>query len=67
MDKLENFAREVNKKLNNAGWETKRNILLSLVKLIEVDDEYVNIIFKVNPPETSKNNNFLEHCPASRG
>lgn len=66
MDKLENFANEVNTKLNSADWETKRNILLSLVKLIEIENEYVNIVFKVNPPDASRKNNLLEHCPRSR-
>ena len=66
MEKLEYFAKEVNSQLVNADWETKRSILTSLVKLIEIDEHHVNIIFKVNPPAVSKNNILLEDCTKSR-
>jgi site-specific DNA recombinase len=61
MEKLEFFKKEINNRIMDADWQTKRNILVSLIKLIEIDGEHVNIIFKINPPDPV-DKNLLVNC-----
>ncbi len=44
---LEEFSSSVNLSLDNADWLTKRDIIRTLVKRIEIDHEDVNIVFRV--------------------
>ena len=54
------FAQELSQRLNDADIETQRKILRLLVKRIEVDDEELRIVYKVNP-------NPFALSPAERG
>jgi site-specific DNA recombinase len=56
-------------RLGAADWATKRDIICTLVKRIEVADDVVRVIFRVDPgfsgpPETGRT---LHHCPTRRG
>ena len=66
--KLDLFAAMVHDRLAGADWATKRDIICTLVKRIEVADDVVRVIFRVDPgfsgpPETSRT---LHHCPTRR-
>jgi site-specific DNA recombinase len=66
--KLDLFAAMVRERLGAADWATKRDIICTLVKRIEVADDVVRVIFGVEPgfsgpPETGRT---LHHCPTRR-
>ncbi|WP_404286760.1 recombinase family protein [Microvirga sp. RSM25] len=66
--KLDLFAAMVRERLGAADWATKRDIICTLVKRIEVADDVVRVIFRVDPsvsgpPETGRT---LHHCPTRR-
>lgn len=61
-----NFADQIEKNLDKANWQTKREILTALVKRVEVGNEEVHIIYKipgVTPPKADAG--FVPHCPGS--
>lgn len=43
------FAQELSQRIDDVDHETKRKILRLLIKRIEVDDEEIRIVYKVNP------------------
>jgi len=47
---MKEFANKVNNNLEEADWMTKREIIRSLVKQIEVDEESVRVVYRVPPP-----------------
>lgn len=66
--KLDLFATMVHDRLAGADWAMKRDIICTLVKRIEVADDVVRVIFRVDPgfsgpPKASRT---LHHCPARR-
>ena len=68
ISKLDLFATMVHDRLAGADWATKRDIICTLVKRIEVADDVVRVIFRVDPgfsgpPETGRT---LHHCPTRR-
>ncbi|QRM32801.1 zinc ribbon domain-containing protein [Microvirga sp. VF16] len=66
--KLDLFATMVHERLGAADCTTKRDIICTLVKRIEVADDIVRVIFRVDPgfsgpPETGRT---LHYCPTRR-
>lgn len=66
--KLDLFATMVHDRLAGADWAAKRDIICTLAKRIEVADDVVRVIFRVDPgfsgqPETGRT---LHHCPTRR-
>jgi site-specific DNA recombinase len=47
--KLEDFTVKLKKGLNKVDWQTKRDIIRTLVRRVEVDGRQVNVIFRVGP------------------
>lgn len=47
--RLEEFAQKVSLGLDQAPWDTQREIIRTLVKRVEVDSEQVNVVFRVGP------------------
>ena len=66
LGKLETFASKVKEGLAEADWVTRREIIRTLVKRVEVDQEHVNVIFRVGPttPSTPSDHptQSLPHC-----
>jgi len=64
--RLETFATKVNEGLHAADWLTRREIIRTLVKRVEVDQEKVNVIFRIspNPPSNPSDTRTqsLQHC-----
>jgi site-specific DNA recombinase len=79
LGRLDEFASRVQVGLDEADWSTRREIIRALVKRVEIDQEQVHVIFRVNPPPqavpqpaSEKNTPSLQHCgerdrPALRG
>ena len=66
LGRLETFASKVKEGLTEADWVTRREIIRTLVKRVEVDQEHVNVIFRVGPttPSTPSDHHpqSLHHC-----
>jgi site-specific DNA recombinase len=62
--RLEEFAAQVNDKLADADWQTKRDLIRTLVKRVEIGKEEVNIVFRVMPDpfNSSPERGNLQHC-----
>jgi len=64
--RLETFASKVKEGLAEADWMTRRELIRTLVKRVEVDQEHVNVIFRIGPttPSTSSDSHpqSLPHC-----
>jgi site-specific DNA recombinase len=61
---LEDFAAKVKDGLAEADWLTKRDLIRTLVKRVEIGPENVNIVFRVipDPFESSPDRGSLQHC-----
>ena len=46
--KLEDFAERMDRGLEQADWSTRREIIRALVKAIEVSDDEIRIVYRVN-------------------
>ena len=49
LTQLEEFSQQVREGLQDADASTRREIIRSLVKRIEVDDSEVRVVYRVNP------------------
>ncbi len=49
LDQLEKFALRVREGLNDADWNTRRDILRALIKQVEVGTEEIRVVYKVTP------------------
>jgi site-specific DNA recombinase len=47
--RLEDFAAKVHESLEEAAWASKRDLIRTLVKRVEVAQDQVNIVFRVDP------------------
>ena len=47
--RLETFAAKVKDGLQHADFETRRDIIRTLVKRVEVDEQHIRIVFRVSP------------------
>jgi site-specific DNA recombinase len=66
LGRLETFASKVKEGLAEADWMTRRELIRTLVKRVEVNQEQVNVIFRVGPTTPStpsdQHTQSLPHC-----
>jgi len=68
LGRLDEFAARVKNGLHEADWLTRREIIRALVKRVEIDQEQVRVMFRVNPPPqapqlpSEKDAQSLHHC-----
>jgi site-specific DNA recombinase len=69
LGRLDEFASRVKDGLHAADWSSRREIIRALVKRVEIDQEQVRVVFRVNPPPPStpqappeKDAQSLQHC-----
>jgi site-specific DNA recombinase len=69
IDNIETFAKSVKAGLEDADFSTKRQIIQTLVKRIEMDLKQVNIVYRVplSPFESSPERGILQHCAMHHG
>jgi site-specific DNA recombinase len=65
--RLDEFAARLKAGLHEADWLTRREIIRALVKRVEIDQEQVRVVFRVNPPQVpqpplEKDTQSLHHC-----
>ena len=61
---MQDFADKIISNLEEVDWLKRREIIRALVKQIEVDEEVVRIVYRVNPPPFAQapEKGFLQHC-----
>jgi site-specific DNA recombinase len=66
---IQEFAERIQGGLQEADWQTRREIVRALVKQIEVEKEQVRLIYRVSPPPfvESPNGGILSHFVGRRG
>jgi len=64
---IEQFAAGVRERLDSSDFTTQRDLIRTLVDRIEVGEETVRIVYKVNivPFERGPSRGRLQHCPTS--
>jgi len=62
--RLEDFGAKVQARLALADWQTRRELIRTLVKRVEIDRDQVNVVFRVNPDPSAENpdQEILHHC-----
>lgn len=66
--KLETFAALVRDQLDEADWATRRDLVRTLVRRIEVDDQHVRVVFRVGPePQDGADSRRMSHLCPGRG
>jgi site-specific DNA recombinase len=65
--RLEEFAAKVRDGLEGADWAARRELIRMLVRRVEIDQDQVNVVFRVNPDPTADNpdQEILHHCGRS--
>jgi site-specific DNA recombinase len=59
---LENFVVGINENLDKLDWPSKRDMIRCVVKRIEIGNEEINVVYKVNKLPEYKNNGSAQHC-----
>jgi site-specific DNA recombinase len=49
LERLETFATQVRTGLEQADWSTQRELIRTLVKRVEIDQEQVRVVFRISP------------------
>jgi site-specific DNA recombinase len=64
ISRLENFAVQVKAGLEQLDWQQRREIIRTLVKRVEIDQDQVNVVFRVEPhsPVPDPDKDCLQHC-----
>ena len=65
LEKLEGFAARIKDGLDKADWHTRRDLIRTLVKRVEIDHDEVNIVFRIGslpPPSGGSDGQSLQHC-----
>jgi site-specific DNA recombinase len=67
--KLETFAGIIGERLEAADWDTKRDIIRTLVRRIEIDGDHVRVVFRIDPGpnDHAGSPRLLQHCPGRGG
>lgn len=62
--RLEDFATQVKAGLEQMDWQNQREIIRTLVKRVEIDQDQVNVVFRVEPhsPVPDPGKDCLQHC-----
>src|SRR5439155_18985073 len=66
IDNLQMFSARVTTGLDQSDWQTRRQVITTLVKRVELEKEQVRIVYRVNlsPFDRRPDRGDLEHCPA---
>ena len=64
IDNLEMFAGQVTTSLEQADWQTRREVIRTLVKRVEIEPEQVRVVYRVdiNPFDSSPERGVLHYC-----
>ncbi len=64
--RLETFSEHIKENLQKAGWSTRREIIRTLVKRVEINQEQIHVIFRIGPNTLTNPSDHhpqsLQHC-----
>ena len=61
--RLEEFSAKVHNRLEDLDWLGRRELIRTLVKRVEIDQERVNVVFRIQDSTfPSGNDPFMQHC-----
>jgi site-specific DNA recombinase len=60
LGQLDKFAEQVRQGLDHADWNTRREIIRSLVKVVKVEEQHIRITYRVSPRP------FVDGCSGSQ-
>jgi site-specific DNA recombinase len=61
--RLEEFSAKVHDRLEDLDWLGRRELIRTLVKRVEIDQERVNVVFRIQDSTfPSGNDPFMQHC-----
>jgi hypothetical protein len=61
--RLEDFGARVRTEIEQMGWLQRRELIRTLVKRVEIDQDEVTVVFRVQPtPDPSAPDPFLPDC-----
>jgi site-specific DNA recombinase len=68
IDHFDTFARRIHEGLEDADWETRRQIVTALVKQVEVEQEQIRVIYRLAPAPVDRGSGQrdLQDCPVQR-
>jgi site-specific DNA recombinase len=66
IDNLQSFSEQVMSGLDQADWQTRRQIITTLIKQVELEKEQVKIVYRVDlcPFDRRPKRGDLQHCTA---
>lgn len=69
VDNLQTFSCQVTTGLDNTSWETKRDLIRTLVKRIEIDKDQINVVYRVDlcPFESRPDRGVRHYCRRTCG
>lgn len=65
LTRLEDFAQRIRSGLTSADWDTRREVIRALVKRVEVDQDDVRVVYRVDPRpfvERHREKGVLQRC-----
>lgn len=65
LEQLEGFAARIKDGLDTADWHTRRDLIRTLVKRVEIDHDEVHIVFRIGSlpsPAGGSDGQILQHC-----
>jgi len=65
LGQLQEFAQRVSEGLQEATWQTRREIIRALVKRVEIDAEEVRVVYKVPPHPFGLSASLGEGCSSA--
>jgi site-specific DNA recombinase len=66
--RIEDFAKQVHDRMSKVDWLMQRDLIRTLVKRVEIDQDDVNVVFRINPvlpppdPISPGQNSLLQDC-----
>jgi len=66
--RLEDFAQRVHERMSEVDWPLQRELIRTLVKRVEIDQDDINVVFRVDDvsptpdPASPGQDSFLQHC-----
>jgi site-specific DNA recombinase len=61
LGRLETFVSHVKAGLEQADWQTRRDIIRTLVKRVEIDEQQIRVVFRLSPTLTPSSSDGASH------
>ncbi|MGH8603399.1 MAG: hypothetical protein ACREXR_11700 [Gammaproteobacteria bacterium] len=67
ISRLEEFSAQVREGLEQLDWAGRRELIRTLVNRVEIEQEHINLVFRINESIFSEGNGpFMHYCGRGR-